>query len=167
MDARDTAGADAQGSAKPQGARVAMLEIGGWDTHANQPGRLAGQQRQRDATIAALRSGLGAAWRQTMIVAATEFGRTAAPNGTGGTDHGTGGAAIFAGGALTGGRVVADGPGLAPAQLLEGRDLKPTLDPRAVVAGLAGGHFGIEPGLVAARVFGAPQLRTVGYLVRS
>ncbi len=152
--------------AKPQGARVAMLEIGGWDTHANQPGRLTAQLRQLDGTIAALRSGLGPAWSQTLVIAATEFGRTAAPNGTGGTDHGTGGAAILAGGTLTRAQVLADWPGLAPTPLFAGRDLRPTLDLRALLAGAAAGQFGLDPAEVAVRVFGERGLKPVTGLIR-
>lgn len=153
--------------AKPDGARVAVIELGGWDTHANQPGRLTQQLRQLDAVIAALHTGLGPDWRQTIVVAATEFGRTAAPNGTGGTDHGTGGAAILAGGALQGGRIIADWPGLAPSQLHEGRDLKPTADLRALFAGLAADHFGLDPALVSRTLFAGAGVRPLSGLVRS
>ncbi len=179
IDARTMAGADAKGRANPaalgklaatflakrDGARIAVIEIQGWDTHANQAGRLNAQLRQLDATIAALRDGLGPEWARTVVVAATEFGRTAAPNGTGGTDHGTGGAAVVAGGAVKGGRVVADWPGLAPARLLDGRDLKPTADLRGLFAGLAGEHFGLDPARVASAVFGA-GVRPMTGLVR-
>lgn len=179
--ARAMAGADGAGRAspealgrlaatflvKPDGARVAAIDIGGWDTHANQPGRLTGQLRQLDACIAALRLGLGDAWGQTLVVAATEFGRTVAPNGTGGTDHGTGGAAILAGGAVKGGRVVADWPGLGAGQLYEGRDLRPTMDLRALLTGLVAEQFGLEPGLVARTVFNSPGLKAVQGMVRA
>ncbi|WP_439532935.1 DUF1501 domain-containing protein [Polymorphobacter sp.] len=180
VDARQTAGTDGQGRAnpaalgkmaatflaKPNGARVAVIEIGGWDTHANQPGRLTAQLRQLDATIAALRTGLGPAWADTLVIAATEFGRTARPNGTGGTDHGTGGAALLAGGTLAKAQVIADWPGLAPAQLHEGRDLRPTLDLRALLAGLAAEQFGLDPARVARTVF-APDVRPLTGLVRA
>ncbi len=180
-DARMAAGNDATGRAnpealgrlaatflsKPQGARVAVIEIGGWDTHSAQAGRLTQALRQLDAVIAALHTGLAAAWGQTVVVAATEFGRTAAPNGTGGTDHGTGGAAILAGGALRGGRVIADWPGLAPAQLYEGRDLRPTADLRALFAGLAAEQFGLDPGRVAATLFAGAKLVPLTGLVRA
>jgi uncharacterized protein (DUF1501 family) len=179
MDARALAGDTALGRAtppalgklaatflaKPAGARVAVIEIGGWDTHSAQPARLNNQLGQLDATIAALATGLGAAWAQTVVVAATEFGRTIAPNGTGGTDHGTGGAAILAGGALRGGRVVADWPGLTPAQRLDGRDLRPTADLRALFAGLAADHFGLDAGRVSRTVFAADLKPMIG-LVR-
>ena len=181
IDARTMAGADAQGRsnpatlgklaatflARPDGARVAVIEINGWDTHAAQTGRLNIQLRQLDAVIAALHTGLGAEWRRTAIVAATEFGRTAAPNGTGGTDHGTGGVALLAGGAVNGGRVIADWPGLAPGQLHEGRDLRPTADLRALFAGLAADHFGLDPVLVARTVFGSDPIRPLSGLLRA
>jgi uncharacterized protein (DUF1501 family) len=178
LDARETIGTDGSGRAnppalarmaatflaKPQGARVAVLDFGGWDTHANQPGRLAAQLRQLDATIAALQTGLGAAWSQALVIAATEFGRTARPNGTGGTDHGTGGAVLLAGGTLAKAQVFADWPGLAPPQLHEGRDLRPTLDLRALLAGLAAEHFGLDPARVARSVFAADVRPLTGLL---
>ncbi|RZL93998.1 MAG: DUF1501 domain-containing protein, partial [Variovorax sp.] len=123
---------------QPGGPRIAMIETGGWDTHTGQAGRLAAQLRSLDALIAALRTGLGPAWDRTTVLVATEFGRTAAANGTGGTDHGTGSAALLLGGAVRGGRVLADWPGLAPANLYEGRDLQPTLGLDALVAASVG-----------------------------
>ena len=181
INARTMAGSDATGKsnpaalgrlaatflAKPDGARVAVIEIGGWDTHSGQAGRLNTQLKQFDGTIAALRVGLGQAWADTIVVAATEFGRTAAPNGTGGTDHGTGGVALLAGGAIKGGRVVADWPGLAQAQLYQGRDLRPTADLRALFAGLAADHFRLDPGLVARVVFAGETVKPMTDLVRS
>ncbi|HSV37025.1 MAG TPA: DUF1501 domain-containing protein [Ramlibacter sp.] len=113
--------------ARADGPRIAMIETSGWDTHSGQDARLAFQLRNLDSLIGALREGLGAAWSQTVIVVATEFGRTVAANGTGGTDHGTASAAMVIGGAVHGGRILADWPGLAPSNLFEGRDLKPTL----------------------------------------
>ncbi len=127
------------------GARVAMIETEGWDTHANQRGRLTAQLRNLDALLAALKTGLGPDWSKTLVVVATEFGRTAAPNGTGGTDHGTGSAAMLLGGAVAGGRVIADWPGLATAALYEGRDLKPTTDLDALIAGAAAQHYALDP----------------------
>ena len=128
-----------------------MIETGGWDTHSGQnapPGR---QLQGLDALIGALRDGLGAAWAQTVVLVATEFGRTAAANGTGGTDHGTGAAAMLVGGAVQGGRVVADWPGLAPANLLEGRDLRPTLALDALIAADLRGDVRARPGAHGAR----------------
>ncbi len=130
--------------AAENGSRIAMIETGGWDTHAQQRGRLAAQLRGLDGLIGALRDGLGPLWANTMVVVATEFGRTVKVNGTGGSDHGTGSMAMLLGGAVNGGRVVADWPGLSDAALYEGRDLKPTIDLDAVIASAAGAHFGIE-----------------------
>jgi len=126
--------------AQPSGPQVAVLELGGWDSHANQagdPGPLSNNLRLLDAMLGALRDGLvapaaGDAWARTVVLVVTEFGRTVAPNGTQGSDHGSGGAALLLGGAVNGGRVLADWPGLAPAQRFEGRDLRITTDLRAV-----------------------------------
>ncbi len=131
------------------GPRVAALEIGGWDTHTAQPQRLAGVLRQLDTGLAALRTGLGEAWRQTAILTMTEFGRTVRMNGTRGTDHGTGTVAFVLGGAVAGGRVVADWPGLAPGRLLENRDLQPTCDLRSVAKGLLAQHLGLTAAALA------------------
>jgi uncharacterized protein (DUF1501 family) len=127
------------------GARVAFIETEGWDTHANQRGALARQLRNLDAMLAALKSGLGAEWSKTLVIVATEFGRTAAPNGTGGTDHGTASTAMLLGGAVSGSRVIADWPGLARGHLYEGRDLKPTTALDALIAGALAQHYELEP----------------------
>ena len=126
------------------GARVLMIETGGWDTHAGQRGRLAVQLKGLDALIAALQTGMGLLWSDTMVVVATEFGRTVAVNGTGGTDHGTASAAMLFGGGVRGGRVLADWPGLATAQLHEARDLRPTTSLDGLIAGAVAGHFGLD-----------------------
>ncbi|MGK6321211.1 DUF1501 domain-containing protein [Sphingomonas sp. DT-204] len=139
--------------APADGARVAMIETGGWDTHAGQRGRLAAQLKGLDAMIGALKAGMGPLWPDTMVLVATEFGRTVAVNGTGGTDHGTASAAMLFGGAVRGGRVIADWPGLAQANLYEGRDLKPTTSLDAFIAGAAAEHFGIEPAQMAKALF--------------
>ena len=121
---------------RPAGARIAVLELGGWDTHANQAapqGALVRQLRTLDAMLAALRESLGQAWSRSVVVVATEFGREVAANGTQGTDHGSGGAAFVLGGAVRGGRVHADWPGLAPADRFEGRDLRITTDLRSLL----------------------------------
>jgi uncharacterized protein (DUF1501 family) len=131
--------------AQPDGPRLAMIETNGWDTHSAQNARLANQLKALDAIVAALHEGLGDAWAQTVVVVATEFGRTAAANGTGGTDHGTASAALVAGGAVQGGRVLADWPGLAANALYEGRDLRPTLDLDALLAALAAETFALDP----------------------
>lgn len=142
--------------ARANGPRIAMLELGGWDTHSAQAARLGRQLQGLDALVAALRDGLGTAWGQTVVLVATEFGRTAAANGTGGTDHGTGALAMLMGGAVQGGRVLGDWPGLANASLYQGRDLQPTTDLHALMAGAAGQCFGIDSGQLARAVF--PQL---------
>ena len=137
----------------PAGARIAMIETLGWDTHVNQRGRLANQLTGLDAMIGALKAGLGPAWNDTLVLVATEFGRTAAANGTGGTDHGTASLAMLLGGGVKGGRVIADWPGLAPAQLYEARDLKPTTSLDAATAGALSEHFGLAPDRTMQRLF--------------
>jgi uncharacterized protein (DUF1501 family) len=141
---------------QPRGPRLAMIETGGWDTHSAQNPRLAAQLKSLDATVAALRDGLGDAWNQTVVLVATEFGRTASANGTGGTDHGTGSAAMLLGGAVQGGRVVSDWPGLAAGSLYDGRDLQPTLSLDQLIAATAAECFSLEPQRVARTLF--PQL---------
>ncbi len=135
------------------GARIAVIETLGWDTHAAQRTRLALNLRGLDALLAALKAGLGPVWQETLVVIATEFGRTVALNGTGGTDHGTGALAWLVGGAVRGGRVLADWPGLKPANLLDGRDLKPTIAIDNLIAGALAEHFGLDPVRVARTVF--------------
>lgn len=129
------------------GPRVIMVDTGGWDTHQAQPGRLGTQLRGLDALLAALREGLGDVWDDTLVLVATEFGRTAAINGSLGTDHGTGSAALLLGGALPAGeKVMADWPGLAAGQLYQGRDLRPTGDLLTLATGAVADHFGIDRG---------------------
>ena len=130
---------------RPDGARIAMIETGGWDTHSGQNGRLAASLKGLDAMIAGLRDGMGTAWQDTVVLVATEFGRTAAANGTGGTDHGTASVAMLMGGAVAGGRVVADWPGLSASALYEGRDLKATTSLWSLFAGVAADCFGLNP----------------------
>lgn len=139
--------------ARPDGPAIAMIETGGWDTHSGQAGRLAAQLKALDATLSSLRDGLGPVWNDTVVLVATEFGRTVAANGTGGTDHGTGSVAMLLGGAVKGGRVIADWPGLAQADLLDGRDLRPTAQLDALIAGAAGESFGLDPAQVARTLF--------------
>jgi uncharacterized protein (DUF1501 family) len=136
------------------GARVAMVETTGWDTHVNQEGRLSGVLKGVDEMIATLRADLGPAWNKTLVLVATEFGRTVHVNGTRGTDHGTASAAmLFGGGLAGGGKIVADWPGLANAQLYEGRDLKPTLRFEAMVTQALSAHYGIDPEKLKRTVF--------------
>jgi uncharacterized protein (DUF1501 family) len=154
--------------APANGARIAMIETGGWDTHAQQRGRLGAQLRGLDGMVGALQAGLGPLWADTMVLVATEFGRTVAINGTGGTDHGTASAAMLIGGDVKGGRVLADWPGLGQAALFEGRDLKPTMQLDAFIAGAVAEHFGIEPGRAMKALFpDAGTVRPIEGLVRS
>ncbi|RQS23532.1 DUF1501 domain-containing protein [Burkholderia sp. Bp8998] len=139
--------------ARDDGPRIAMIETGGWDTHSAQNARLANQLKALDTMLAALRDGLGPVWRQTTVLVATEFGRTAAANGTGGTDHGQASVAMLAGGAVDGGRVIADWPGLRPGDLYDGRDLKPTASLDALIAGAAAESLRLDPGRTASTLF--------------
>jgi uncharacterized protein (DUF1501 family) len=130
----------------PNGARIVMLETNGWDTHFQQKGRLNGGLKQLDALIGSLRDNLGPEWSNTLVMVATEFGRTVAFNGTGGTDHGTASAAMLFGGSLAGGgNVTADWPGLAPPRLHEGRDLKPTLRFEQFASDALAQHYRLDP----------------------
>jgi len=131
--------------APANGARIAMIESYGWDTHVQQRGILGAQLRYLDGMVGALQAGLGPVWNDTTVLIATEFGRTVAINGTGGTDHGTGTSAILVGGAVKGGRVLADWPGLNQAVLYENRDLKPTAGLDQFIAGAVAEHFAIDP----------------------
>ena len=130
--------------ARADGPRIAMIETSGWDTHSGQAARLAARLRGLDGLIGALREGMGAAWAHTVVLVATEFGRTVAANGTGGTDHGTGSAAMVIGGAVQGGRILSDWPGLAPGDLYEGRDLRPTLGLDTLIASLCADAFELD-----------------------
>lgn len=150
-----------------EGARLMMIESNGWDTHAGQRGRLTNQLSGLDAMLAALREGLGTAWADTLVIVATEFGRTAAVNGTGGTDHGTGGLAFMLGGAVKGGRVLADWPGLGQAALYEGRDLKPTTPLETVLTGAIAGHFRLDPARAARSLFPGGAGKALDGLVRT
>jgi uncharacterized protein (DUF1501 family) len=123
---------------------LAELELDGWDTHDAQLPRLTESLGRLDEGIAVLRAGLAEVWDKTVILVLTEFGRTVRVNGTNGTDHGTGTAAFAIGGAVAGGKVLADWPGLKQSQLFEDRDLQPTLDIRALAKGLVGPHLGFS-----------------------
>jgi uncharacterized protein (DUF1501 family) len=140
------------------GARIAMIETSGWDTHSGQRGRLNAQLRGLDQLVSSLKAGLGPDWANTLVVVATEFGRTVAPNGTGGTDHGTASAAMLLGGAVAGGRVIADWPGLAQSALYEGRDLLPTTDLDALIGGALAQHHGLDPARAMTIMF--PEARS-------
>lgn len=141
---------------KDDGPRVGVLSYDGWDTHANQggaTGRLADLLDGLDRAFAAFEREFGAAWKDTVILVVTEFGRTANINGTEGSDHGTATVAMLIGGAVKGGRVIADWPGLKAAQLYQGRDLKPTTDLRAVMKGVMTDHLGLSASVLAERIF--------------
>jgi uncharacterized protein (DUF1501 family) len=138
------------------GPQIAVIEASGWDTHANQGGAkgvLATRLAGLDQALKTLGDGLGSLWPQTAVLVVTEFGRTAAVNGTRGTDHGTGGCAFLLGGAVRGGRVIADWPGLGPKALLDNRDLRPTLDLRSVFKGVLSEHMRVDAETLAKRVF--------------
>ena len=153
------------------GPEIAVIEASGWDTHANQGGAkgpLAQRLLGLDKALRALADDLGPLWPQTAVLVVTEFGRTAAMNGTRGTDHGTGGCAFLAGGAVHGGRVIADWPGLARSALLENRDLKPTLDLRSVFKGVLDEHLRVDANTLATRVFpDSGNARTLRGLMRA
>ena len=156
---------------REDGPRVAMFDTSGWDTHANEggaQGQLALRLRGLDLALSALKESLGPVWRNTVVLVATEFGRTAAINGTRGTDHGTGAAVFMLGGAVAGGRVVADWPGLSRGNLHEGRDLRPTLDLRAVMKGVLHDHLGIASATLDSQVFpGSTGITQTRDLIRS
>lgn len=144
------------------GPSVAVLDLGGWDSHSgafNANGSLTRALRQLDAGILALHDGLGDAWARTAVLVVTEFGRTVRPNGTGGTDHGTATCAFVVGGAVRGGRVLANWPGLKPGDLRDDRDLRPTTDLRAVAKGLLLEHLGIAEAVIETAAF--PDSRTI------
>jgi uncharacterized protein (DUF1501 family) len=150
----------ARGAAKlmvaDDGPRIAALAFDGWDTHANEGGpigRLAFLLSGLDGALAEFENGLGERWRDTVVVVATEFGRTARINGTDGTDHGTGTIALLAGGAVKGGRVISDWPSLKASSLYQGRDLAPTTDLRAVIKGVLADHLGIGDNALASTIF--------------
>jgi uncharacterized protein (DUF1501 family) len=138
------------------GPEIAVIEAGGWDTHANQggaKGALAARLAGLDKALKSLAGELGPLWPQTAVLVVTEFGRTAAVNGTRGTDHGTGGCAFLVGGAVRGGQVIADWPGLRRTALLDNRDLRPTLDLRSVFKAVLSEHMHVDANTLAKRVF--------------
>jgi uncharacterized protein (DUF1501 family) len=152
----DAAGTAAKFLARADGPRIGALAFNGWDTHIDEgadSGRLATLLGALDGAIAAVEKNMGEAWRDTVVAVVTEFGRTARINGNNGTDHGTGTIALLAGGALKGGRVIADWPGLKNANLYEGRDLAATTDLRAVLKGLLKDHLRVTDQALAATVF--------------
>jgi uncharacterized protein (DUF1501 family) len=152
----EAAGAAAKFLAAPEGPRIGALAFDGWDTHVNEgavDGRLADLLGALDGAIGAIKTNMGEAWNETVVILVTEFGRTARINGNEGTDHGTATVALIAGGALKGGRVIADWPGVKETDLYEKRDLKPTTDLRAVLKGLLRDHLRADERALAADVF--------------
>jgi uncharacterized protein (DUF1501 family) len=148
------------------GPRVAVIESSGWDTHQNQGGAsggLANRLKDLDGSLNEFRLAMGEEWSTAVVMLVTEFGRTVRVNGTRGTDHGTGTAALLLGGAVNGGRVIADWPGLTPSALYEGRDLQPTMDYRSLFKGVLADHLQVSPSFLDKHVFpdskGAKRLR--------
>lgn len=139
-------------------ARIAAFSLGGWDTHRGQTRGIGRALDGLQTAILTLKQELGPRWDKTAVVAVTEFGRTARENGTRGTDHGTGGAMLMAGGAIRGGRVFGAWPGLDEAVLYARRDLMPTSDVRSYIAWLMHGMYGLETGILETHVFPGLQL---------
>jgi uncharacterized protein (DUF1501 family) len=153
---RATAAGLARLMAAPDGPRLGAVAFGGWDTHANQggaTGQLALLLAGLDDSLALFEQGFGAVWKRTAVVVITEFGRSARVNGTVGSDHGTGTVALLVGGAVRGGRVITDWPGIAERQLFEGRDLAPTTDLRAVLKGILQQGYDLPEKFLAETVF--------------
>jgi uncharacterized protein (DUF1501 family) len=167
----EVVGGAAKFLAQPDGPRVGALALDGWDTHYNEgiaTGQLAQLLGALDGALASAKNNMGPAWRETVVVLVTEFGRTARINGTLGTDHGTATVMLLAGGALKGGRVIADWPGLKPANLLENRDLKPTADVRGVLKGVLKDHLRADERALAADVFpGSEDVKPMAGLIAS
>jgi uncharacterized protein (DUF1501 family) len=165
----EAAGNAAKFLAQPDGPRVGALALDGWDTHVNEgiaTGRLSQLLGALDDALTAVQSNMGPAWKDTVVALATEFGRTAQINGTEGTDHGTATVALLVGGALKGGRVIADWPGLKSADLYENRDLKPTTDLRAVLKGVLKDHLRADDRALAQNVFpGSADVKPMAGLV--
>ncbi len=141
---------------REDGPQVAVFDTTGWDTHFNEggaKGQLAGRLVTLDRALGLLKAELGPVWRETAVLLATEFGRTVAENGTQGTDHGTATAAYLLGGAVRGGRVVADWPGLSDRALYQDRDLRPTLDLRSIIKGVLGEHLRVPARALESTVF--------------
>jgi uncharacterized protein (DUF1501 family) len=150
----------------PDGASVMMIESDGWDSHAGQRGQLSNMFGRLDALLGSYRDNMGASWNDTLVLVATEFGRTVAVNGTNGTDHGTGSVAMALGGAVKGGQVIADWPGLKQNNLYESRDLNPTTPLESVLAGAVAGHFGLDPELAMLTLFPGRSTRPIEGLIR-
>lgn len=140
-------------------SRIAAFSLTGWDTHANQANALPRALDELRTAIETLKSQLGRNWENTLVLGVTEFGRTVRENGSRGTDHGTGGAAVFAGGALNGGKVFGDWPGLGEGDLFQDRDLMPTADVRAYAAWALRGLFGLSTSDIERNVFPGLEMK--------
>jgi uncharacterized protein (DUF1501 family) len=138
---------------EPGGPTVAAISLDGFDSHANQAGLIATRLAALDAVLDGLHSGLGPEWKNTVVLVATEFGRTARTNGTAGTDHGTASTALILGGGLRPGGIVGDWPTLKESALFENRDLAPTLDLRGLFKGVLADHMGVDRGVLDSAVF--------------
>ncbi|HEX7369906.1 MAG TPA: DUF1501 domain-containing protein [Rhodanobacteraceae bacterium] len=151
---------------KSDGPRVAFVEDDGWDTHANEAAIVTNKIAELDAGLKAFHQSIGQVWNRTVVIVATEFGRTAHINGTGGTDHGTGGSMFLAGGALRGGRVAGDWPGIGTGELYQNRDVHATTDFRSVFKGVSAEHLRVPESLLESRVFpGSAAARPLSNLV--
>ncbi len=148
-----TMAAAARFMGKAEGPRIGFVEDSGWDTHGNQAGVLTRKLKELDDALRAYREGMAAFWPQTTVAIVTEFGRTAAANGTGGTDHGTGGVAFLAGGRVRGGRIAGDWPELGSSDLNEGRDLRATTDMRSLFKGVLAAQMRVPESVLDTRVF--------------
>jgi uncharacterized protein (DUF1501 family) len=138
---------------EPGGPTVAAISLDGFDSHANQAGLLTGRLAYLDAVLDGIHTGLGPAWKDTVVLVATEFGRTARANGTGGTDHGTASTALVLGGALKPGGIVGDWPTLRANALYENRDVTPTLDMRGLFKGVLADHMGVDRAALDTTIF--------------
>ncbi|HEY1725399.1 MAG TPA: DUF1501 domain-containing protein [Steroidobacteraceae bacterium] len=150
---------------REEGPAVAVFDTTGWDTHYNEGGGQ-GQLRNRltvlDAALRTLKDALGDTWSRTAVLLATEFGRTAQANGTHGTDHGTASAALLLGGAVAGGRILGDWPGLSARSLYQQRDLNPSLDMRSVMKSVLHDHLQLSARALDKEVF--PDSHSLPYL---
>ena len=155
----------------PAGPRIATIEVGGWDTHAQQgldKGPLANLFAALDAGLSTLKTEMGTHWSKTVVMVATEFGRTVAQNGTNGTDHGTASCALLAGGAVNGGKVYTKWPGLDKTQLHENRDLRPTTDLRQVAKAILRDHLKLDDADITSRVFlGSDRVMALDGIIRT
>lgn len=140
-----------------RGPNIAVIGLNNWDMHANQAGAMTRRLTGLDAGLMTLKKELGDTWKDTAIAVVTEFGRTVRQNGTRGTDHGTGGAAFILGGAIKGGKVLGDWPGLKSIELYENRDLYPANDLRGLFKGLLKTQFGMSEQDLSATVFPGSQ----------